>query len=256
MEDIIFVKGNIIIESGRYKVKELVAFASDGWERIADVIKPDDFTISDRNTIMPYNILCASEDIVVYNDLLTGLQYPKEIKRIFNEEIDNLQRFRIKEIDEDLIDVRNRLVYTGVVGTMELFLCDFLLTMVLGYKENFNRFYEISSTNFKAKDGRIQDRIYEKIIKTNYHRIRDVQEIYQKVLNIEFPPIDKLEDLIITRHNLVHRIGYTGGTSEYRRVTPEMIDELIMEVKGLIDLITESKQMELENWIPDPSKND
>lgn len=255
MEDIVFVKGNIIVVSGNHKVKEMVAYASDDWEKIADVVKPADHTISDKEILMPYNIFCASGDIVVYGDYISGLQYPKEVERIFFEEIDNLQRLKIQKIDDSLVDVMNRQIYIGVVGTMELFLCDFLLSVVLGLKRYFNTYYENSSSSFKAKEGRIQDRISEKIVKTNYHIIKDVEKVYREILQIEFPSTEKLESLIKTRHDLVHRNGYTNGTSEYKKVTPEMIDDLIAEVNSLVGFIIESGKSEIENWIPDPSKS-
>ncbi len=250
MEDIIFVRGNIIVESGKFKVKELIAYAPSEWEKIADVVKPDDFKISEKNIIMPYNILCASEDIIVYGEYLTGLQYPKEIERIFFEEMDKIQRLRTQKIEDNLTDVMNRLIYTGIVGVMELFLCDFLLSMVLGLKKYFNRYYWINSSSFKSEPGRIQDIIFERVTNFNYHRIKDVNEIYKQVLEIEFSSIDKLVKLIKTRHNLVHRIGYEKGSSEYIQVTTDMIDELLVEVKSLVQYIINSKKDEIENWIP------
>jgi hypothetical protein len=246
MEDIKFIRGNINVRSGNHKVKEIVAFASENWEKNADSVISGDLLITDKYDTKPYIIYCASGEVTVYGEEITGLQYPKEIERVFLEEINNLRKLRIQKIDDELVDVMNRQIYIGVVGAMEFFLCEFLLSFALGVRKYFNKYSDF----FGIKNGRIQDKINNRIIHDNYHRIADVQIIYKEVLQIEFPPIENLRKLVLTRHDLVHRNGYTNGTSAFIKISAAMIDDLINEVNNLVSFIVKSKQPEVEGWVP------
>ena len=259
MKDIVYVKGNIIAKSGYHKMKELIAFASDEWKEIAEIVIDQDLILTDKDKIMPYKIYCASEDISTYGNFLSGLQSPNDTVKIFQKEIESLQKLRSQKILEELEDVMNRQVFIGVVSTLELFLCDFLESMVLGYKKYFKLFIENSIIKVDLKEvsneaWRIQNVIESIIEGNNYHRIDDVKVTYEKVLGVKFPPIEKLQKLIRTRHSLVHRNGFRNEKTEYIKVTSEMIDELIYEVKDLVTLIIKSKQLEIKKWIPDPIK--
>lgn len=256
MKDIIFVKGDIIFKSGDHQVRDLVAFASNQLEKKAEKIINGDLIITDKNELMSYSIYCASGDICTYGNFICVMQRPSDVVRIFNEELENLQKLRRQEMSSELIEVLNRQVYIGVVGIMELFLCDFLYCMVLGYRKYYHRFCENSSRTFKLKEistkkWRIQDGVIKSILETNYHRIEEIKKIYTKILNIEFSASEKLEKQILTRHRLVHRNGYPSKDSEYIKVDNNMIEELIAEVQTLISHIVKTKKTEIENWFPD-----
>ncbi len=257
MKDIEFVKGNLIFRSGDHQVKELVAYAGVEWEKIAEHITNGDLIITDRDILMPYKIYCASGDISTNGNLIGGLQTPNDVVRIYREEINNLQQLRRQKVSSNLAEVLNRQIYIGVVGTMELFLSDFLYSMVLGFRKYFNKFCENSSRTFKLKEisarqWRTQDAVIKTIIETNYHRIEDINKIYKKVLDSEFLSSKKLAKQILTRHSLVHRNGFPSKNSEYVKVNPTMINELITEVNTLVDHIIKTRQAEIEEWLPDP----
>ena len=137
MKDIVFINGNIIFKSGDHLVKELVAFASDEWKKRAENIIEGDLVITDTDILEPYKIYCASEGISSYGNFISGMQGPNDVIRIYNEEINYLQVLRKEKINNDLIPVLNRQIFIGVVGTMELFLCDFLFSMVLGSRKYY-----------------------------------------------------------------------------------------------------------------------
>lgn len=259
MKDIVFVNGNIIFKSGDHLVKELVAFTSDDWKKIADDIIEGDLVVTENDILEPYKIYCASEDISTYGNFISGMQRPEDVIKIYTEEIKSLQILRKETIKNDLRPVLNRQIYIGIVGTMELFLCDFLFSMVLGSRKYYNRYCENSSRHFKLKEiatkkWRIQDAVIKVIIETNYHKIDEIRKVYKKILDLDFPPIDKLEKMILTRHSLVHRNGFPSKTSEYIKVDENMIDGLIAEVKTLVDHIINSKKTEIDEWYPEPKK--
>ncbi len=260
MKDIVYVKGNIIFKSGDHLLKELVAFAGEEWEKIAEEIRDGDLTITDENILMPYKIYCASKDIATYGNFISGMQRPDDVIRIYKDEISNLQKLRKEKICSELVAVLNRQIYIGIIGTMELFLSDFLYSMVLGFGKYYNKFCENSSRTFNLKEistknWKIRDGVTRTIIETNYHRIEEIKKTYKKILELDFPPTEKLEKLILTRHSLVHRNGFPTKYSEYIKVNDAMIDELIAEVQTLIDHIIKVKKTEIKEWFPDPIKN-
>jgi hypothetical protein len=259
MKDIVFVNGNIIFKSGDHLVKDLIALTSEKWEKIAEEIIEGDLVVTDNDILEPYKIYCASENISIYGNFISGMQRPENVIKIYNEEIKYLQILRKEEIKSDLRPVLNRQIYIGIVGTMELFLCDFLFSMVLGSRKYYNRFCENSSQHFKLKEifarhWRIQDAVIKVIIETNYHKIDEIRKVYKKILDLDFPPIGTLEKMILTRHSLVHRNGFPSKNSVYIKVDDKMIDGLITEVKTLVDHIINSKKTEINEWFPDPEK--
>ena len=259
MKDIIYVKGGIRFTSGDHLLKELVTYAGEEWEKIAEEIRDGDLTITADNILMPYKIYCASKGIATYGNFIRGMQRPEDVIRIYREEMRNLQKLRKEKISTELVDVLNRQIYIGVVGTMELFLSDFLYSMVLGSRKYYNKFCQNGSRTFKlkeisTKDWRIRDGVTRTIIETNYHRIEEIKKIYKKILELDFPPTKKLGKLILTRHKLVHRNGFPTKDSEYIKVDDAMINALIQEVQTLIDHIIKVKKKEIKEWFPDPVK--
>lgn len=259
MKDIVFVKGNIIGKSGNHQAKELIAWAGDDWEKIADKIINGDLTLSTNDILKPYKIYCAAKEITDFGNSLSGMLSPADVFRIFNEEINNLNRLKNIDLSSELVDVLKRQIYIGVVSTMELFLCDFFYSMVLGNKDYYNRFCENTSQIIKLKENSASEKeilnaVTKKILKTNYHRIESVNEIYKNILGIELPSYERFKKQIFTRHSLVHRNGFPTNKSKYIKVDNNMIDELISEVQAIVNYIIEEKESELENWFPDITK--
>ena len=256
MKDIIFVKGNIKFRSGYHQVKELICYATEKYENIASEIINKDLTITKKDILDTYKIYCASKNIIAYEGGdVSALQRPENVLKIYKDEINQLQRLRNQEIDNKLKNVLNRQIYIGVIGSMELFLCDFLYAMVLGTRKYFKKFYENSNKTYTLKQitnnsWNKQNAVIDIILTTNYHKIGIVKSVYKKILNLEFPSTKKLERLIKTRHNLVHRNGVPSKDSSYIDVTDIMIDELISEVDLIIQSIVDNKQEEIQNWFP------
>jgi len=246
MDNIIFVNGNIIFKSGDHQVKELISHASNKWKTIAKVEYHVDFEITNKDILKPYCIYCASKEITTYGNNISGLQSPKDVIQIYREEINNLQRIRAQNLESDLIDALNRQIYIGVIGTMELFLCDFLYCMVLGTKKHYKKYLEKSNQTYTLSQitnsqWKTQKAVTDIILGTNYHQIRIVKSIYENVLSIEFPKTDELEKLIKTRHNLVHRNGFPSKNSEYVKINENKLDKLFLVVNNLINFIIKKK---------------
>lgn len=255
MKDIFFVNGNLIFKSGNHQVKELVAFANDNWKEAAEEIHQGDLIITKDDILTPYRIYCAASDILTYGNFISGMQRPQNVIDIYYQEIESLKKLQEQKITGELKNVLNRQIYIGVVSSMELFLCDFLYSMVLGTRRYYNKFCEYSSRPFKLKEvatkqWRVQDAVTRTILETNYHRISNVRNIYNKVINVNIPKSKRLEELIMNRHSLVHRNGFPSTKSEYINVNDTMISDLMFEVDILISKIINAKRAEIETWYP------
>jgi hypothetical protein len=255
MKDIVFVEGNLIFKSGNHQVKELVAYANDKWRQIAEDIHEGDLIVSKDDILASYKIYCAASEVASYGNFISGMQRPQNVINIYRQEIENLKKLQTQTIDDELINVLYRQIYIGVVGSMELFLCDFLYSMVLGTRKYYKRFCEQASRPFQLKEvsskqWSVQEAVKRTILETNYHRINDVRNLYNRVIEIDIPKSKRLEELIMTRHSLVHRNGIPSDKSEYINVNDAMISELFFEVEILISTIINNKRAEIEDWFP------
>mgnify|MGYP001439626342 FL=1 len=186
MKDIVFVNGNLIFKSGNHQVKELVAYANDRWRQIAEDIHEGDLIVTKDDILVPYKIYCAASEVFTYGNFISGMQSPQDVIDIYKQEIENLEKLQTQNIDDELVNVLNRQIYIGVVGSMELFLCDFLYCMVLGTRKYFKKFCEQASRSFKLKEvaskqWRVQEAVKRTILETNYHRIAIIKKFRRKL---------------------------------------------------------------------------
>ena len=254
MSDIVFVEGKITIESGNHTFKNCIFYASKELKELAHVKYNSDLIITENDKFESYTILCASEGIGCYGlESISTLRAPSSVINIFKNEIEYLKKLQKIPIDPELIEVLNRQIYIGVVGSMELFLCDFFMSMVLGYKKFYNRFLENKSVIINLYEAannpiNIIEKVVEVILNMNYHQIQRIDEMYNKTIDVSFENKANLITLIKTRHNLVHRNGLNKANVEYIKITPDMIKKLIHEVECLVNSILAKRKFEIENW--------
>ena len=256
MSYIVFVEGKITIESGNHTFKNCICYASKELKELAHVKYNSDLIITTHDTFEPYTVLCASEGIGCYGlESISTLRAPSSVINIFKNEIEYLKKLQKIPIDPELNEVLNRQIYIGVVGSMELFLCDFFMSMVLGYKKFYKRFLEKNSVTINLHEAankpiNIIEKVVEVILNMNYHRIKDIEKIYNKTIGVSFENKEILTSLIKTRHKLVHRNGLNRDIVEYIKITPEMIENLILEVEYLVNSILAKRKFEIEEWDP------
>jgi len=256
MNNIIFVEGKVIVESGSHTFKNCIFYASKELKEQAHMKYNSDLIITENDKFEPYTVLCASEGIGCYGiESISIIRSPSSVIDIFKNEIEYLKKLQKIPIDHELIEVLNRQIYIGVVGSMELFLCDFFMSMVLGYRKFYNRFLEKNSVTINLNEAankpiNIVEKVVEVILNMNYHRVKDIEKIYKKTIGVSFENKENLTTLIKTRHKLVHRNGLNSGVVEYIKITPEMIENLIFEVEYLVNSILEKRKLEIEEWNP------
>lgn len=246
-ERVVFVKGNILISTQKFKYKELVCYG--GPENLDDVeIFENDLEIDDNFKCTYFTSFYATGGIAAYHigDVLIPANSPFII-RDFHLEIDKLQRLLFESnIHDDLRPIFNRLIFIGVVSAIDVYLCDTFISLVFSDKQIFIEYLNSQTADLKRdytagtifKEAEIEDRVKTTIIEKTYFQQLSFtsKPLYESTLHITFPPTDKMQKHIKSRNDLVHRNG-KDKNGHAIDVTMEMIQVLIADTRTFADLI-------------------
>lgn len=246
-QDIVYVQGSIISETGFHFAKEFTAFAlPPDADRTVYTINGD-YILNRERTTESYYQYCASGDIIAYgmkDGVIACLPRPIVIHNYFKKGLKEVQEMMglIKGTKYDI--TYHRMLYIECMGCLELFLSDMMISLILGNKDNYDRFCSIYNPNLKNACE-----VFEKIREVNCHNIQGIiHDIFNKVLQTKLPELSELCKMIITRHDLVHRKGFTKKLY----YDPVVISDSVLNY--LIDLETEwidSLYKNLQNMIED-----
>lgn len=137
-----------------------------------------------------------------------------------------------------------RLVYAGVVTTLETYLSDaFIVTVFadrtllckLVAKDRNLKVTKVKLTDLISGDTVPDKVVREHLLQVTWHNIARVRELYKAVLGVKWP--DKLGDLfeaVRIRHDIVHRNGLTTDGQE-RSLTREDVGKLVNVVRDLVN---------------------
>lgn len=135
----------------------------------------------------------------------------------FNQEIENLKSLNnINLHDINLQETLQRQIYSGIITCLEDYLSTTLIQNVLNNDEYFKNFVK-TYPNIKKRRFNLNE-IYEKLddlreivkmelIDVIYHDLPKIKLMYQETFKIDFPVITDLMQIIMNRHDLVHRNG-------------------------------------------------
>lgn len=161
----------------------------------------------------------------------------------FDHEIENLQKLNEVNLKDDELNViLKRHIYIGVMGTMETFLSETFVKLVLANPVNLEKFVksnpEFAYRKFDLKDvfeayKNIEQTAKGVMLDTIYHNLPVVREMYRSTFEIAFPAIKELIQCVKVRHDLVHRNGKTkDGVAHV--LDSDTIDSTIATVKDLV----------------------
>lgn len=182
-----------------------------------------------------YNIVFDSKKIIINlnNDKLDGsLKYsdkvcleeyeswsPYKSKRFYFNQIKNLLEILDLKIEDFVASqALKRLVFVGVITSLETYLNDIYIQIVFDSDETLEKFinkYEIyqrekiSLHELMIKYKSINNRVKEDIENIVYHNIPKLIKIYN-IYNFEIEKFEKLDEIsrfIKIRHKLIHRSG-------------------------------------------------
>lgn len=246
MKDKIFVRGNILVNLTKFECQDFGCYMSEEYSKDAEIIENDLFVIDDDNKRSIFTTYYATGDVVFLNSeikIWKGL-FKYSFSR-FHKEIENLNELRRIEITPELQKILYRQIFIGVIGAMEAYLQESLLSLIFTEEKYFKSFLnnyspfrneKISLSDIYKELTLIEYKVNEKICDINFHNIPKVKNVYEFTFGINFPDIRKINKYIVTRHDLVHR---NGKDKEGNDVSPnnDDLNDLIKDISFFIKTI-------------------
>jgi hypothetical protein len=172
-----------------------------------------------------------------------------EYSKNFYQEIKNISSLLTLDISSSHIkETLYRQIYISVISTLETYLSSAFINRTFESKEYFQRFVythpEFKNRKFELSEifdkyDEIENIAQKVMLDTIYHNLPIVRNMYRDTFNISFPDFSEIYKGVLTRHDLVHRNGFTkeGEPVEMNKGT---INELINNVKSFVrKLVTE-----------------
>lgn len=172
-----------------------------------------------------------------------------DYSKSFYQEIENIQSLLTLEVTSPNIrETLYRQIYISVISTLETYLSSSFINRTFGSEENLKRFIgthpEFKNRKFELSEifdkyDEIENIAQKIMLDTIYHNLPIVRNMYRDTFNISFPNFSEIYKAVLTRHDLVHRNGFTkdGNSVEINKGT---INELVNNVKNFVrKLVTE-----------------
>jgi hypothetical protein len=126
---------------------------------------------------------------------------------------------------------------------METFLSDAFVNLTFDNEDYFRNFIgthpEFKKQKFELREiykeyDKLEETAKRVMLDTIYHNLPTVSQMFADTFKIEFPPIKEVYELVLKRHDLVHR---NGKTKEGNPVDTdeEAIKDLMEKVTKFID---------------------
>lgn len=123
---------------------------------------------------------------------------------------------------------------------------DVMINMVMKRKDCFRKYVENDQSYKKEKIkicqlyercDRIEADVLAKLLKTVFHNIDVVKEMYKNILSVNFSyDLTNIYKALLTRHEIVHRNGKDKEGNEVL-IYKSDIESIIKDVVGFIDSI-------------------
>jgi hypothetical protein len=180
------------------------------------------------------------------DDYLAEVIETSQFYETFGNNLDRIRQLLEVELPSTLKQYFLRLLYAGVVTTLEAYLSDAFIVTV--FADN-NLLCKLVTTdrNLKAKKVELTDLLSgdttpEKVVREylrqiSWHNLAKVHVLYKTVLGVRWP--DKLGDLyeaVRIRHDIVHRNGKTPDGDE-RSLSRENVEAVVVAAKDLVNAI-------------------
>lgn len=173
----------------------------------------------------------------------------------FTTEIESLKKLNEINLSEtELTVILKRQIYIAVIGSMETFLSETFIKLVLTHQPNLERFVksypEFASRRFALRDvfdtyKNIEETAKSVMLDTIYHDLRKVREMYRSTFEISFPSIEDAIKCVMVRHDLVHRNG-KSKEGEVVQLDSTVIEKTIDTVAALVHNII--REIEKEDF--------
>lgn len=165
-----------------------------------------------------------------------------------NEDIYNLSRLIYDSTYiQELNLVLYKQIYIAAIAVLETYLSDTMASWVFSSQDRFDKYIgsqnkpRISLCDFIYVKDHLEDEVYKDIQDRLYHRLDGVRSLFKKCIGITIFDVEKMEDFIRKRHDLVHRNGKDKEGNPVSIQKEEVINLLQKEqefIKGIYDKIS------------------
>lgn len=193
--------------------------------------------------ILEYSDTIDPELIDFYSDTT-----PSDSKKFYYIQIKRLEELlKIKTTEDIVKQTLNRLIFSGVITSVETYLNEILLAITLDSDETLEKFvsnYEpykkeqFTLNEIYSKHYSLTNRVRNDLNNLLYHNIAKIIRIFN-IFNFELNKFEKIKSIaksIQKRHNFVHK----SGLDDYKNstvVTENEIIELIQDTNLLIEYL-------------------
>ena len=205
----------------------------------------------------PISLTDAQEKVVISGFPNDQAWFNEKLRQLIHKETSIYVEFKnsiqviknLMKIELEDPDLQQRLLYLfhiNIITTMEAFFTDILIKSVhndkIIQKRLLRESKEFNEKKYKLKESieifeNLDNFIEETLLKTSFHEIWKVKDLYKKVLNVDFPEdLDDIIKAVNIRHIIVHRNGKNAEGSNII-IKSNDIYNLIAQVEFLVDFI-------------------
>jgi hypothetical protein len=181
-----------------------------------------------------------------YEEQFEAITDNQDFLQKFKDELENLKSLSsLTTPDSKTKDILNRQIFISVIGTMETFLSDAFINLTFDNEDYFKNFIEthpeFKKQNFELREiykeyDKLEETAKRVMLDTIYHNLPTVSQMFADTFKIEFPSIKEVYELVLKRHDLVHRNGKTKDGNPV--VTDDnAINNLMEKVTKFVDEI-------------------
>ena len=227
MNNVIYVTGNIIGESGHYVARSWVALADDSYKSRAIKVIEGDLVLNSEYDTIPYCEYAAQGVVSCFGNNIGCSEIPDFIHNRYLKEIDKLKRLSNLDIPEELMHAHLKCLYAGVFAEFEYFIIELLSALIFADESSYRNY--IHRKGKKLDRVNRMDSVYKSIHKILGHDMEKLDEEYS-ALGIKLPDVSEIKnDIDDIRHNVIHRYG--------KKVSVGHLENLPFSKEGLCLLI-------------------
>lgn len=233
MNNVIYVTGNIIGESGHHVAREWVCLADESYKSDALQVIDGNLILTNESKTIPYCTYAAEGGVTCTYGNIEWLGDPDFLQNRYFKEIDKFKRLSEIDIPNDLLEDHLKCINAGVFAEFESFLIELLSFLILSKKSNYDEYIERKGID--ADSVNVFKEVYESIHNIIGHNMGILRSEFD-ALHYAFPDASAIGRQIKFRHDVIHRSGKKVMGNHLKRLafTNEGLNNLINDCNNFV----------------------
>lgn len=264
MERNVYIDGNVLVKSGIFYARNFTCYASADSKEGAEIIKcnNDIFEVKEDYGSIFTNYYVRGDFTLLDGDGIFFKYTHEDTYCQYKKNIDVIKAMLEVTFPKDLENLFFQQQYISVIGALELFLYNTLMRCACDNKSIYNRILSnrlgilVSKSAdddlkvLRGKDCLEKEKLFiKKVQGIVYHNKKKVTPLFKTAFGID-PCLGQLKSEILTRHDLVHRMGYTVD-NELVEINVKMIIMLIEKTDSIVENIASHiKELNSKTFVP------